>query len=118
MDLKTAAITGAVAGAVASFVFGKKTRGLDFEKIAKYAAGGAGALAVGSYVMSSVGGKHLSAGEHRAGWDLFHDVLGSQDPFHDTHKEIGWQRRHDKQQGHEQRGHAMAQARRDRAQYR
>jgi len=63
MDLKTAAITGAVAGTVASFIFGKKSRGFNVEKVAKYAALGAGALAAGSYVMSEVGHRSHVAGQ-------------------------------------------------------
>ena len=65
MDLKTAAVTGAVVGTVASFVFGKS---FDVEKVAKYAAIGAGAFAASSYLMTAMGGKHQVAGE-LTGWD-------------------------------------------------
>ena len=43
MDMKKAAITGAVGGIIASFVFGKKSKRL--EHAAKYAALGAGVMA-------------------------------------------------------------------------
>jgi len=38
-----------------SFFVGKKSRGTDYEKIAKYAAGGAGALVAAGYVMAETG---------------------------------------------------------------
>ncbi len=44
---------------------------------------------------------HRTGGEH-VGWDLFHDVFGSKDPFHGRRQEDRWQRHHDI---HEEREH-------------
>lgn len=55
VDYKKAALTGAIAGTVASFIFGRKSRGIDYGKIAKYAAGGAGAVMAAGYVMAETG---------------------------------------------------------------
>ena len=52
---------------------------------------------------------------HATGWDLFHDVFGSKDPFHGGHQEARWQhhhdehqRREDERQHHEELRHHMA----------
>lgn len=69
MDFKKAAVTGAVVGAFASLLFGKKGRGKGIEKAATYAAAGAGVLALGSFVMDK-SGHHMLTGwgnEHEFG---------------------------------------------------
>lgn len=68
VDYKKAALFGAVAGTALSFVLGKKTRGFDFEKVAKYAAGGAGALMAAGYVMAETG-KPIGLLATRTGWE-------------------------------------------------
>ncbi len=59
----TAILGGAALGAVASFFVGKKTRGFDLEKVAVYAAGGAGAMFLGKAVFGSKSGDHAAAGQ-------------------------------------------------------
>lgn len=70
MDLKKAAVTGAVVGAFASLLFGKKGRGKGFEKATTYAAGGAALAALGLFVMDKTG--HHVAGE-LTGWGNEHE---------------------------------------------
>ena len=71
VDYKKAALWGAVGGTVASFIFGRKTRGMDFEKIAKYAAGGAGVVMAAGYVMAETG-KPIGLLSTRTGhWDYW-----------------------------------------------
>ena len=86
VDYKKAALTGAVAGAVLSFLMGKKTRGIDYKKIATYAAGGAGAVMAVGYAMAETGRpiKMLATAGDFTGWG------------HDEHHN-GW--------GHEPIGH-------------
>lgn len=45
---------------------------------------------------------------HATGWDLFHDVFGSRDPFHGRHQENRWQRHHDEHQRREEMEHHWA----------
>lgn len=70
VDYKKAALWGAVGGAALSFVFGRKTRGMDFEKIAKYAAGGAGVVMAAGYVMAETG-KPIGLLATRTGYDYW-----------------------------------------------
>jgi hypothetical protein len=69
MDLKKAAITGAVGGIIASLVFGRRTKTLEHS--VKYAALGAGVMAAGSYALHAMGSTH-AAGDF-AGWGNEHD---------------------------------------------
>ena len=39
---------------------------------------------------------------HATGWDLFHDVFGTKDPFHGGRQENRWQHHHDAEQHHDQ----------------
>jgi len=55
VDYKKAVFVGAVAGTVASFIFGRRTRALDMANIGMYAAGGAGVAAAGAWAMQEVG---------------------------------------------------------------
>jgi hypothetical protein len=82
VDYKKAALFGAVGGAALSFVLGKKSRGFDFEKIAKYAAGGAGVVAAAGFVMSEAG-KPLGLLAPRTGYDSWPSHVHPEDrPFH------------------------------------
>lgn len=67
IDYKKAALTGAAVGVVASFFLGRKTRKLDFSKLATYAGMGAGAVVAGSVVLSEVG--RPVAMFARTGWE-------------------------------------------------
>jgi len=75
VDYKKAAIAGAIAGTVLSFLMGMKSRGIDYGKIAKYAAGGAGTLMAAGYVMAETGRpiKMLATAGDFTGWDDQHD---------------------------------------------
>jgi hypothetical protein len=87
VDYKKAALTGAIAGTVASFIFGRKTRGIDYGKIAKYAAGGAGVVMAAGYVMAETGkpiGLLATRTGHAEGhWDSFPSHIHPEDrPMH------------------------------------
>jgi len=71
VDYKKAALTGAIAGTVASFIFGRRTRGFDWTKIGTYAAGGAGVVVAGAWAMNEVGrpiGMLAAKGDYSTGW--------------------------------------------------
>lgn len=80
VDYKKAALTGAAVGLVASFFMGRKSRRLDFGKLATYAGLGAGAVVAGSVVLSEVGRPvamftrtgHEGWGHHPIGHEHFH----------------------------------------------
>lgn len=89
IDYKKAALTGAAVGVVASFFLGRKTRSLDFTKLAKYAGMGAAAVAGGALVLAETGrpvamfARTGFEGERWDGgrWDQFHHPIGH-DHFH------------------------------------
>jgi hypothetical protein len=88
VDYKKAAIAGAIAGTVLSFLMGKKTREVDYGKIAKYAASGAGTLMAAGYVMAETGRPiaMLASKREVAGWG--HDFEGHE------HRPIGHEHFH------------------------
>jgi hypothetical protein len=79
MDLKKAAMIGAVGGIIASIAT-KKGRGKMVEHAVKYAALGAGVMAAGSYAMRELGTHHAGfqgiQDPHEFGLP-YHSPLGS-----------------------------------------
>ena len=95
VDYKKAALTGAIAGTVASFIFGRKSRGIDYGKIAKYAAGGAGVVMAAGYVMAETG-RPIGMLATRTVWEEGHwDSFPSHHhPEDRPHHEIGHEHFH------------------------
>jgi hypothetical protein len=91
VDYKKAALTGAIAGTVASFLFGRKSRGFDYGKIAKYAASGAGVVMAAGYVMAETG-KPIAMLAPRTGFHPWEE--GHQHRWEHEHMPIGHEHFH------------------------